>query len=179
MKGIIFSEFLEMVEQDYGYEMVDRIITNSNLKSNGVYTRIGTYDHSEMIQMLTHLSTYTNKDIPGVLKLFGYYFFNVIKRDYPQFLQTVDSAFAFLESVETHIHVEVRKLYPDAELPSFQTKTLSDNCLEMTYQSPRKMSAFAEALIEKSLEYYNTDAIVEKDIKVEDESIVRFIITQQ
>lgn len=29
-------------------------------------------------------------------------------------------AFQFLKNIENYIHVEVRKLYPDAELPTFE-----------------------------------------------------------
>jgi len=32
MKGIVFTEFLELVENKFGLEMVDTIILNSNLK---------------------------------------------------------------------------------------------------------------------------------------------------
>ncbi len=43
MKGIVFTGFLELVEDKYGLEMVDEIITNSNLESKGIYTSVGTY----------------------------------------------------------------------------------------------------------------------------------------
>ena len=43
MKGIVFTEFLEMVEEKYGLEMVDDIIENANLQSHGAYTSVGTY----------------------------------------------------------------------------------------------------------------------------------------
>ena len=35
MKGIVFTEFLEMVEEKYGYEVVDQIIEESKLPSGG------------------------------------------------------------------------------------------------------------------------------------------------
>ncbi|MFT6414777.1 MAG: hypothetical protein ACJARZ_000109 [Dokdonia sp.] len=43
MKGIIFTEFLDLVEATFGLEMVDIILNASKLPSNGVYTTIGTY----------------------------------------------------------------------------------------------------------------------------------------
>jgi len=46
MKGIVFTEFLELVENKFGLEMLDAIIEASNLESEGVYTRIGTYNFS-------------------------------------------------------------------------------------------------------------------------------------
>ena len=62
MKGIVFTEFLDLVEEKFGLEMVDDIINSSDLLSGGAYTSIGTYDFAEMHQLITHLSA--NTDIP-------------------------------------------------------------------------------------------------------------------
>ncbi len=56
MKGIVFTEFLEMVEAEFGLETADKIIMDSKLASNGAYTVVGTYDPSEMGQLVTNLS---------------------------------------------------------------------------------------------------------------------------
>jgi hypothetical protein len=56
MKGIVFTEFLDLVEAKFGLETVDEIIEKSDLKSKGVYTSIGTYDFSEMLSLITNLS---------------------------------------------------------------------------------------------------------------------------
>ncbi len=53
MKGMVFTEFLEMVEDRFSPEIADRIITASDLRSGGAYTAVGTYEHSEMIQLVT------------------------------------------------------------------------------------------------------------------------------
>jgi hypothetical protein len=63
MKGIVFTEFLELVEDKFGLEMVDSIITNSNLGSSGIYTAIGTYSFSEMLQLLQNLSAKTRLSV--------------------------------------------------------------------------------------------------------------------
>ncbi len=55
MKGIVFTEFLEMVEDKFGLETVDSIIENSNLPSEGIYTSVGTYDFNEMVSLITSL----------------------------------------------------------------------------------------------------------------------------
>ena len=40
MKGIVFTEFLEMVEEKFDLETLDKIIINSKLPSEGVYTSV-------------------------------------------------------------------------------------------------------------------------------------------
>ena len=54
MKGLVFTEFLEMVESKFGLEVVDNIIEHSELPSGGVYTSVGTYDFNEMLSLITN-----------------------------------------------------------------------------------------------------------------------------
>lgn len=178
MKGVVFTGFLEMVEQKYGYQMVDIIIRENELASQGAYTSIGTYDHAEIIKLLSSLSHHTKKGVPSLLKTFGHYFFDVLKQGYPQFLSVRTNAFDFLESIENYIHVEVKKLYPEAELPTFETKKLGEGQLEMIYQSERKMADFAEALIEKSMEHYGEKGTIRRVEQAADGSVVQFLITK-
>lgn len=177
MKGIVFTEFLDMVEQSYGYEMVDKIIEASKLESKGVYTSIGTYHHSEIVALLGNLSEQTG--VPGnkLLHLFGKFLFDTFLKSYPQFFNAVDNAFDFLQSIDNHIHVEVKKLYPDAMLPKFETHTDEQGRLFMIYSSERKMADLAEGLIEKSIAHYKTPHKVEKESLNDDGSQVKFVIT--
>jgi len=57
------------------------------------------------------------------------------------------TAFEFLATIDDVIHVEVRKLYPDAATPTVRTRPIDDRSIEVTYGSSRKMSALAEGLI--------------------------------
>lgn len=179
MKGVVFTGFLDLVEENFGYDMVDKIITDSDLPSGGVYTSIGTYPHREIVQLVVQLSKHTEIPISKLLKLYGLHFFSVLAAQYGHFLTKVTSAFQLLESIHNYIHVEVKKLYPDAELPHFETNRIDENTLEMIYSSERKMSDFAEGLIESCLKHYGETAVIEKNNLVEDGSKVRFLITKQ
>jgi Haem-NO-binding len=176
MKGIVFTEFLEMVEQNYGYAIVDDLITHSSLDSEGAYTAIGTYQHTEMVQLLSRLSTITNTPVPALMKAFGHYLFGTFTKNYPHFFTTAATAFDFLFSIENYIHVEVRKLYPDAQFPRFQTQKLDENTLEMIYNSERRMSDFAEGLLEKTFEHYQEKCSIKKIMMEVSGTKVKFII---
>ena len=82
MKGIVFTEFLELVEQKFGLEMVDRIITQSDLGSKGIYTAIGTYEFSEMLQLLQNLHDNTGTEIDSLLRIYCELFFSVLESNY-------------------------------------------------------------------------------------------------
>jgi hypothetical protein len=176
VKGIVFTSFLDLVEEKFGYEMVDRIILSCELPSKGAYTSIGTYPHSEMVQLVTALSKETETPVSDLLKVYGNYFFPVLSNGYPHFISEAKSALDLLESIEHHIHVEVIKLYPDAELPRFDTKRIDTHTLEMIYHSKRKMADFAEGLIRSTFEHYNEQVQMERENIVDDGSVVRFLI---
>jgi hypothetical protein len=158
--------------------MVDEIILNSILESEGAYTSIGAYNFSEMIQLLNHLSNKSGISIDNLLFIYGEHFFSVIEKSYPGLLAVYKDPIEMLSSIESHIHVEVIKIYPDAELPTFVVEEKSKNTLIMKYKSSRAMHHFGLGLMNKTFEYFNTSAeiIVEK-IK-EDGTEVRFIINK-
>lgn len=178
MKGIVFTEFLEMVEDRFGYEVVDHIIEKSKLSNAGAYTAIGTYDHGEMVQLITHLSERTEIPVNVLLQEYGKYIFEYFLQNYQGFFTPHTNSFDFLDSIEDHIHVEVKKLYPDAQLPRFETSRPDENTMIMTYISSRKMSDLAHGLMTKSMEHFKEEGNIEKEFLDEDGTEVRFTITR-
>jgi len=154
MKGTVFTEFLEMVEDKFSMDMADRIIEASDLPSGGVYTAIGTYDHQEMLQLVTHLSQETGIAVPALVQTFGHYLFGRFVTIYPHFFVGISSAFDFLQRIENYIHVEVRKLYPDAQLPGFEYDTSEPGRLVMTYRSTRPFADLAEGLVRGCIQHF-------------------------
>ena len=178
MKGIVFTEFLDMVEREFGIVVADNIVTKSNLSSGGAYTSVGTYDHGEMVQLVTHLSNEINTPVNTLLLVYGEYFFQVLADSYPKFIADIPDAFTFLSGIENHIHVEVLKLYPDAELPRFDISRIDENTLQMVYHSERKLAAFARGLLNSSIKHFGEQIEIEsKDISG-DGGIVQFTLVK-
>jgi len=160
MKGIVFTEFLDLVEEKFGIETLDEIIEKSNLKSKGVYTSVGTYDFAEMLALVGNLSEKTQLSIDDLLLVYGEHFFSVIEKSYPSFLQAYSGPIEMLSSIENHIHVEVRKIYPDAELPTFTIEEKTNTSLVMIYKSSRAMYSFGRGLMNKTFEHFNKSATI-------------------
>jgi hypothetical protein len=180
MKGIVFSEFIEMVESRYSPELADEIIGSSNLPSGGMYTAVGTYQHGEMLELVAHLSEKTNTPGAELVRTFGLYLFGRFLELYPAFFEGVGGTFVFLTQIEDHVHAEVRKLYPDAELPTFETRLLDGDTLEMTYRSRRPFADLALGLIQGCVEHYGEDVSIEQtDLSDDGRSHVRFTLRQR
>lgn len=178
MKGIVFTEFLDLVEDKFGLEMVDKIISQSTLESEGIYTSIGTYSFSEMLQLLENLSGNTAISIDDLLLVYAEHFFGVIEKSYPGLLATYKNPIEMLASIEDHIHIEVRKIYPEAELPTFVIKDRKDKSLVMIYKSSRAMHHFGLGLMNKTFEHFNATATIVLEKIKEDGTEVKFIINQ-
>jgi hypothetical protein len=154
MKGVVFTEFLDHVRAEFGEDMVDDIIEAAELPSQGAYTSVGTYSHGEMLSLCAALSERIDVAVPVLVREFGERLSDAFARDFPDFYRRAGNLFDFLASIEEHIHVEVRKLYPDAELPRFVVELRSETRLVLRYESPRPLGHLSEGLILGSARRY-------------------------
>jgi Haem-NO-binding len=175
MKGMVFTEFLEMVEAKFSIDMVDDILDETNPASGGAYTAVGTYDHQELVDMVLALSRHSGTPAPELIKNFGQYLFTVFSKNYGIFFENVPDAFTFLYGIEEVIHAEVIKLYPDAEPPKFQCKR-DGNILYLTYHSHRHFADLAEGLILGSAVYFGENFMTQRDEL--DENTTLFTLTK-
>ncbi len=178
MKGIVFTEFLEMVEDKFGYAVVDDIISKSDLPSNGSYTAVGTYSSHEMIQLVHNLHINSGIPLNVLYEVFGEYLFGSLSRAYGQMFDGITNSFDMFLAIDQNIHVQVKKLYPDAELPRFEVSLIDENNLKMLYSSERKMGDLAVGLIKGCLAHFKEQATISKNQLSEDGNKVEFIITK-
>ncbi|TMO53504.1 hypothetical protein CWC18_21130, partial [Pseudoalteromonas aurantia] len=71
MKGIIFTEFMEMVEDRFSEDVAEEIIELADLPSGGSYTSLGTYSHAEVLNLVTCLSQVSGAKIEDLVQAFG------------------------------------------------------------------------------------------------------------
>jgi len=162
MKGIVFTQFLEMVEEVCSIDVAEQIVERSDLPSGGAYTAVGTYDHGEIVQLVKQLGLITNTPEAELLRAFGKYLFPQFFIAYPRLFDGVHSTLEFLSRVEDYIHVEVLKLYPDAELPRFQVSSSQPGHLEMVYRSRHPLADLAEGLIAGCAEHFGEEVSIER-----------------
>ncbi len=179
MKGIVFTEFLELVEDRFGLETVEEIIADANVPSEGVYTAVDTYPHSELVSLVVALSKKSGAEVRELVRIFGHHMFGRFLAMHPEFFEPHKETFSFLESVDQHIHVEVRKLHSDAELPKFENQR-DGNTLRLTYSSSRGFDALAQGLIEGSIAHFGEDIELSSQDRSEGKgTLVDFILTKK
>ena len=118
MLGMVFTEFLDMVDERFPTEVADQLISlaEAQFTSRGIYTTVGNYDHSEMLLLVKQLSSETGIPVSDLVEAYGEHLFGRFRSRYPKFFEGIHDTFQFLEQIEGHIHKEVRMLYPSANL---------------------------------------------------------------
>ncbi len=176
MKGVVFTEFLELVEQRHSLDMVDAVLDDVQPASGGAYTSVGTYPHAEMAGLVTALAQRTGVSVAEILRDFGRYLFQRFVVGYPMFFDGIDDALDFLAGIEDVIHAEVLKLYPDAELPRLPVVEYTSRHLQLRYESTRHLEDLAEGLIEGCLIHFGTKASLERLPPAEGEQHTQFLL---
>ena len=154
MKGVIFTEFLGFIEQSFGLPMADHLITATKPESGGAYTSVGTYDAHELVAMVVELGKETDTPVPDLIKAFGAHLFRHFVDAHAGTLGNVKTTEELLSQVDNRIHVEVRKLFPDAELPTIGFSQVDSTRSEVIYQSKRPFADLAEGLITAAIEHF-------------------------
>ena len=177
MKGVVFTEFMGFVEATHGADVVDDIIDDSDLPHGGAYTTVGTYPFQEMQRLVVALCRRTNAGAGDLLKAFGSHLCSRFVVKFPEFFGATDNLFDFLESVDRHIHVEVHKLYADAELPKFRTSSRDERHLGIDYASCRPLESLAEGMIQAAAAHFGEPVVIStRRIEDDSEPFTRFLI---
>jgi hypothetical protein len=155
MKGVIFTEFLAFIEQKFDLLMVDHLISATRPASGGAYTAVGTYEAGELMAMVIELSRKLGVPVPDLVKAFGGHLFHYFVSSHSQTMGEVRSTVELLASVENRIHVDVRKLFPDAELPTIGFEQIDPKTSVVVYRS--------EGLIAASIDHFKEPIALKRE----------------
>ena len=176
MKGFIFTNFIDFVETSLGLEMVDEMITNCNLPSEGIYSSFSNYDFDELVSLLTYVSKKTNVSPEILLEKFGIFVFPYLIGKHSYIIENYDNAIDLIGGIENHIHIEVKKLYNDADLPTFRVVEKTEKKLSIIYNSSKGLTYFAIGLIKETLNHFKVNGSVTIDKSFDSINGVKFNI---
>jgi hypothetical protein len=176
MKGFIFTNFIEFVETNHGLEMVDEMITNCNLPSQGIYSSFSSYQFDELVSLLTFVSQKTNVNPEILLEKFGVFVFPYLIGKHSYIIENFDNPIDLIGGIENHIHIEVKKLYNDADLPTFRVVEKTTKKLTIIYNSSKGLTFFAIGLMKETLNHFNVKGSITIDKSFDATMGVKFII---
>lgn len=160
MKGAVFIALNDFVEEGFGIATWESILAEAAPPSGGIYTSVQNYDDKELVAIVHAICNQLKLEKGEALRLFGDYLFAALNRKHPIFTTLQPDLFKFLASVEGVVHVEVKKLFADVQLPKMQSIEQSDKHIVLHYESARQMCELAEGLIQGAAKFYGIDVAV-------------------
>jgi len=107
--------------------------------------------------------------LPDALRTFGKWLFPKLAAAVPPEMTAHQHPKEFLQTVENIIHVEVRKLYLDAEPPRFDYEDPGPDRLTIHYQSPRKLYDLMDGLLDGVAAHFDTPISFSRQVRQENE----------
>lgn len=162
MKGIIFNLLEMFITEKWGENEYEKILEKSALITTEPFVGPGSYPDKDILEIIQKSCEAYNVPLDKFLNEWGVFCVSVLAEKFSTFFEQAKSAKEFLLSVESIHYTEVVKLYKNAIPPHFTYKTLSEDSLIMSYQSPRKLCHFMNGLIEGVGYYYKTSIQVKE-----------------
>jgi predicted hydrocarbon binding protein len=157
MQGSIYTAFSDMIIEKMGMEQWNELLDKTAPESKGFYTSGEQYADSELINMVVLLSQKTGVPVEALVETFGQYLFHVLYKRSPVDVSNIDNLRDFLLAIDGVIHVEVKRVHPQAYLPKFEYEDGEDNALIMYYSSKRKLCHASIGLIRGAAEHFSQE----------------------
>ena len=154
MKGVLFNVVEDVVTEAFSADVWDDVVDRSGV--SGAYTSLGTYPDSELQSVVEATASAAGQTVPDTLRLAGHLGFAHLVRRAPDLLDGLDGWRAVLTSLDDIIHPEVRKIYPDSDVPGFAVEPDGSD-LVVTYTSRRALCALAEGLMTGSGRWFDVE----------------------
>lgn len=159
MKGIIFNLVEEIVGKELGEDTWDTLLDDAGL--DGAYTSIGTYPDEELYAIVEAASKRLSLPAEQVILFVATRAAQMFAERFPGFYAPHATTRSLLAALDSIIHPEVKKLYPNAETPSFGLESRADGRLALHYRSRRQLCRFAEGLVMGTAPVFGEQARVE------------------
>jgi hypothetical protein len=154
MKGSIFKLFEEFVVISHGPDAYEDLLDTTTLETEGPFVGPGTYPPGDLVALLMTAASNHDTSVDALLQQFGRFAFASLAAAVPTLMEGLDDPRSFLLGLESVIHTEVRKLYPDADPPRFTAIDRGPDQLELHYQSDLGLFSLVEGLLDGLGDWY-------------------------
>jgi predicted hydrocarbon binding protein len=156
MKGVIFNLLEDFIIEGWGDDVYDEILSRCSLRTTEPFIGPGTYDDADLLAIVAQAAETLGLTVPEAVRAFGRYCFSGLARKFPVFLEGHRELKTFLKSIDEVIHVELKKLVPEAEPPKITFVDPAPNELILTYRSRRRLCPLMAGLLEGAAAYFGT-----------------------
>ena len=154
MKGIVFNVFEDFLDQTFGPGYWDEVLEKIN-SPNDYYIASKIYPDQELLSVVSEVITQQNLPLNQALNLFGHFLFKTLTHSYSDIVSEFKTPKEFMESLDSIIHVEVKKIMPGSSPPQFLVVNSTDTETILEYQSQRELCQLANGLMQGLNDFFN------------------------
>lgn len=161
MKGIVFNLLEGVVTAEFGEDGWDDLLEAAG--ASGAYTAVGNYPDDDFVRLLKVLPPEAGETAADQLRWFGRRAMPMLAGRYDLFFRPHADTRSFLLTLNDIIHPEVRKLYPGADVPSFDFDDSPDGqpgTLVIGYRSGRRLCGLAEGFVLGAADHFGQHVTV-------------------
>ena len=163
MKGIIYNVFEAFCLERCGADTYELILDDCGLGDH-VFVGTSSYDDGLLTLLAGAAGPRLGMNEVALHRALGRFAFPQMAARMPAFVAPFRDPKAFLMTVDSIVHLEVRKLLPDARPLRFQIEDLGPDRLVMLYESPRQMYDFAEGLLEGVADHFGRTVAIDRTL---------------
>ena len=140
----------------------DKSPNSNRISSKNTHNASSPFSEDSMHALVHGFSKMPGNYPPTLLRAYGQHLFKNLAESHAEAIKRFKNTFSLLVRIENYVHMEILKLHPDAELPSFEFKRADQSKLEIHYSSIKEMGGLAEGVIESCIRYFNEDITVKQ-----------------
>ncbi|MCG8476649.1 MAG: heme NO-binding domain-containing protein [Cytophagales bacterium] len=154
MHGIISSFYKEFIQEEYGKEMLRQIEVSGELEKNA-FSQEGSCSEYDFLALLDTSCRIVSTNREEILVSFGRYIAPIMLRTYQGLVHEDWLLFDVLENIEGVMIRTVRR--HNIQAPQVYWKAISrkDDCLELSYTSPRKLASLGVGIVQALSTFFN------------------------
>lgn len=147
MKGLLFNVVQDVVEQRYGPDVWDDVVRRAGV--DGAFTSLGSYDGVEFERIVGAIANVRGITLDEAFVLLGRHGFAELSAHHSHLIDHGRGWRDILASLDDEIHVDVLRVFRDAQVPRFRVLAGADGDgpLLIHYRSKRELCRLAEGLI--------------------------------
>ncbi len=178
MKGIFFTEFLEMTEKDFGLDITEKIISELGVGNSGVYEPEIGYPCAQFVELCGLLGFEIGNSPSDVAKNFGEYLFSRLVILFRPSFAGNSNIFEFLDQVDEFIHKKMQDSFPALEIPKFRAVKINESTFQITYQTEKILIDLAIGLLMGCQRFFNEELTLNTEYISERSKLVCFTLSK-
>lgn len=161
MLGVIFFEFKHYVLSKHGLETWENLLERTRVIHRD-YISNEVYSDEELLALLRGLSEMTGQSIAEIEEDFGLFTAPSLAKMSEDMIDPNWEFIDVLLHIQETIHGRIARSIKISTTPFLDIKRIAFNQVSISYQSKRKMCAFAKGLIKGLAQYYNNQIKIEE-----------------